>query len=405
MDVAINESFDISVLGIVVLTILGLIALRVLLRQRNHVSVLLPICVLIGVFLLIGHEHRENAHAVSEASQDDAESISESGPFSNLPIEEALRAEAAAFSPRIEETENGNMLIMPLSTQTLEGYLGEDGSSALERISNSLPTELRQAYFMVPISGTPAEGVPGLHALATAIAKMTNDTSTQVTANLASEIAEVLIEGPRADAPPASPSPDWMSRVDEDSLVVTSGFEPTEEEANTQLEQNITRALLNHAWKSVTKQEPDEQILERRRFQLTSRAVDACIQERFSDNVTLGVGDHVPMQRRSALLAFPEELEFQALQHVRQTIQNERTWTVAASGISLSLVVMLAAGLMQFSTSDRRFAKYIGVPIAALMILPGIAISASLVTDVAEDESTDIPSPMRLPDTIVDHTA
>ncbi len=404
MEVAINESFDMSVLGIVVLTILGLLALRILLRQRNQASILLPVAVLIGVFLLIGNEHRDSSRPDSQPD-DVTESVSQLGQFRNLPVEEALRAEAAAYSPRIEETANGSMLVMPLSTQTLEGYLGADGSSALEKISDSLPAELRQAYFMVPISGTPAEGVPGLHALATAIARMTNNTSTQVTANLASEIAEVIIEGPRVEAPTATPSPDWLSRVDEDPLVVTSGFEATEEEADTQLKFNITSALLNHAWQSVTKQEPDEQVLELRRFQLTSRAVDACIQERFNDNVALGVSDSPPMQRHSALLAFPEELEAQAVRHVRQTIQNERTWTVSAAGISLSLVVMLAAGLMQFAGSDRRFARYIGVPLAALMILPGIAISASLVADVAEDDNTDIPSPMRLPDTIIDHTA
>jgi hypothetical protein len=356
------------------------------------------------LFLLIGYERRESSRTVSEVADDSTESVSQLDQYQNLPIEEALRAEAAALSPRIEETANGNMLIMPLSTQTLEGYLGEDGSSALEKISNSLPAEFRKAYFMVPISGTPAEGVPGLHALATAIARMTNNTSTQVTANLASEIAEVIIEGPRAEVPGGTPSPEWMSRVDEDPLVVTSGFEATEDEADAQLERNITAALVTHAWESLSKEEPNQQLLKSRRFKLTSRAVDACIQERFNDNVALGVSDSLPMQRRSALLAFPEELEAEAVRHVRQTIQNERTWTVAAAGISLSLVVMLAAGLMQFSGSDRRIARYVGVPIVALMILPGIAISASLVSDVAEEESTDIPSPLRLADTIIDHT-
>jgi len=322
-------------------------------------------------------------------------------------------------SPQIETTADGSMVKIPLSEATFKDYLGEDGTIAWESISSAFPEPLRQAYLMVPVPVSGAESVPSLGILASAMAQMTQSASAQVTTKLAAQIFDAFlnikaqpqkvstvsdasesIESPQ----PASP-PVWMERLDDDPLVVTSGFELNADDANAALQQNVADALLTVAWNRVAGTVPDDRIRQQRKFQLTSKAVDASIQERFSDSVQLRAGDETLMQRQSALLQFPAKVEADAVQHVRQSVQNERAWTVAAAAVSVSVFVMLAAGLLQLAGSEKRLARYLGVPVVGATMLACFGFSAELVGNVVEKQNADYPSPISLDDTIIDHDA
>ncbi len=104
----------------------------------------------------------------------------------------------------------------------------------------------------------------------------------------------------------------------------------------------------------------------------------------------------------SALVDYPEEMQSQAVRHIATSWQNQRTWTVGVTVVSLGLVVMLAAGLIQLARSPGRFARYVGVPVLGLVMLPGLLMSGRLLKQVLASEESRVPSPFHLQDTLID---
>ncbi len=147
-------------LEILIVCVLGVIAFRVLfLRRNNRVSLMVPFmaALLILSVLLMGYsvvQDRPESRSVTTGKMKlDPVPMSVHGfaaeavPITSLPP----GALTGPPTVHIEETEHGNMLVMPLSTVILQNALGPEGAQALENVTNALPTELNQAYFMVGI--------------------------------------------------------------------------------------------------------------------------------------------------------------------------------------------------------------------------------------------------------------
>lgn len=401
---------------ILMLCLLGVIAFRVLFLRRNHqVSLLVPVLaglLIVGVLLMgyatVGSGSRRRDRDMARNARQthvveipgSTELLAETG--SSIPDEALTTTEST--SVRIEETEHGNMLVMPLSTAILEQHLGPDGVRALESMTSALPDELNQAYFMVPLPGAVGDAVPGLRALASAITQVAQNSPVALTAESATDVAAEA-DGPVVSEPAAQNivvRPEWIENPSDGQLVVTTEFEETRELVDLDLHKKVTETLLAEAWQSVAP-EGTRQVRDGRRLQLTEDAVNSCIRERFQDELVLELASGpATMYATSALLEYPEELQTQAEVHVEASLRNQRTWTVGAAAVSLGLVVMLAAGLLQAGRSSRRLTRYLGVPLIGLVMLPGIAISGRLVQRVVARQSADVPSPFVLHDTVLD---
>lgn len=408
-----------STFEILILSLLGVIAFRVLFLRRDHqVSLLVPVMaglLIVGVLLLgyasVGtgsrrerssRNHNEEERLVVEVPGV-AELLTETGSL----IPDPAVTPSESTSVRIEETEHGNMLVMPLSNAILEQHLGPDGVRALESMTSAFPEQLNEAYFMVPIPGAVGDAVPGLRALASAITQVAQSSSipaAPATSNAAGANDAVTAEADidSAAVPTSVIRPEWVESPREEQLVVTTEFEESLDLVEKDLHGKVTEQLLSQAWQSVS-DDSRQRFDSDRQLELTSAAVNSCIRERFRDEVELEMANGTAtMYAVSALLEIPEELHVQAVHHVEGAIRNQRTWTVGAAVVSLGLVVMLATGLLQLGRSSSRFARFVGVPLMGLMMLPGIAISGRLVQRVVASESSKIPSPFVLRDTVID---
>lgn len=384
--------YEILVLGIV-----GVIAYRMLfLRRWNQISLVVPFfaALLIAGIVL-------NVVALRSPRGRRPAARPQSVVTSSVPVTVNVDSSVAG-TVRLEETDHGKMLVMPLSQASLADYLGPEGAAALENISSALPEGLKQAYFMVPVPGAVDGAVPGLRALATAISRVTETAARAFPASggVAAENTNSLQVA--ESEPDAVVRPDWLTQPGENDIVVKTEFEPSPDLLEADLQKQVTQALLSSAWDEVAPRSA-EKLMGQRPFQMTSSAIQSCIQDRFQEEVDLNTGDGTRMFSVSALLQFPEDLKVQAKDHVQQTVQNQRTATVGAAAISFGLVVILAAGLLQLAGSSGRIARYVGVPLIALAMLPGVAISGWLVQRVAANENVDIPSPFALPDTLIDY--
>lgn len=384
--------YEILILGIV-----GVVAYRVLfLRRWNQISLVVPVfaALLIAAIVL-------NVFALRPRNKPKPPARPQSVAANPAPVNVNVDSSVAG-TVRLEETDHGKMLVMPLSQASLADYLGPEGAAALENISSAVPEGLKQAYFMVPVPGGVDDAVPGLRALATAISRVT-ETAARAFPNSGAVAAEST-NNPQTGAadPDEVVRPDWLTHPAENDIVVRTEFEPSPDLLESDLKKQVTLALLSSTWDEVAPQAA-AQLMGKRKFQMTSPAVESCVQDRFQEEVDLNTGDGTRMFYVSALLHFPEDLKEKAKDHVEQTVQNQRTATVGAAAISFGLVVILAAGLLQLAGSSGRIARYVGVPLIALAMVPGMAISGWLVQRVAANENVDIPSPFALPDTLIDY--
>ena len=376
-----------------------LVSMRMLLlRRRNRVSILLPVALVAGGLIFFEHAEQPPSAIATIEDDHDEEALEELLP--GPPRIDPVVMEPAP-NVQIQETEHGDILVMALTTDIMEQYLGPEGVSTLQNLSKVVPEQLRQAYFMVPLPGPVGESVPNLARLAGVLAQLAGRQSGLLAAEVAHEVSDGLAAEYRSNNAPA-----WFSDLNSNPLVVSSGFEPTDADAESELHRQVTRALLTHALTTVTGTDANvPSTFEDRSFEMTSTAIHASIQERFNDRVNVPVnGEPVQMQRQSALLSFPAQVEASAVRHVTESLQNERTWTLAAAAVSLSVVVILAAGLVQIADSRRRLVRFVALPALSLLMVPGLVLTSMLMTQIARDECASQPAPFELPGTIIDHT-
>lgn len=378
-----------------VLTLLCLFSLRMLLmRRRNRVSILLPVALVAAGIVLFSEESPEEQQVTVRKEE-------EQRLPSVLPDPEQAETDpSSSLSVRIENTDQGRLLVMPLPTDLLEEYLGPEAVAALQNLNSVVPDELLQAYFMVPLPAAAGESVPALAGLAAAVGRLASMHPTGITADVAAAVRDGL-----TSELPHDSAPEWFSERDRRPDVVTSGFETSREQAESRLREEIAEALLAHAWtQTVPDASSKDRRAARRKFRLTHVAADACIRERFADEVIVPAGgEKIRMHRITALLEFPDSLKQQALRHVRRFTRNERVWTLGAAAMSLSLLTMLAAAVIQVSRSPRRLVRYVGVPLLSLLLIPDAAVSTMLLRAMASGRHAPVPSPFELPDTHIDY--
>ncbi len=301
-----------------------------------------------------------------------------------------------AVSLHIEATEHRNVLVLRCSNSVLQAYLG---LAVPESLGSAVPQVLHQAGARGAVFGVVGEAVPGLHALATAIAHLSRtmaiDSDAQETASSSDSAAPIPAEAS------AEVRPTWLDHPDEKQIVVQSQFEESQDLVQSQLAREMTRRLLEDAMDTVCG-EPAVSMPELSRVSMTSNAVELSIEDRYSEEVILETADGPRrMFRTSALVQFTEAIERQAVRHVQWSVQHQRTWTIGATALGLGLVVMLAAGLLQMAGSSSRLIRWSGIPLVAVLMLLSVAVSSWLINRVVANENTQIPSPFEMPETVI----
>ena len=302
---------------------------------------------------------------------------------------------------RIEQTDHGNLLVLALSDSIPEACLGPDGTAVLERLSSTIPPELRQAYALVSIPGAVGDAVPRLHALATAIARL-SQTATVDSETPATDITSPeTTETPPAEAPFES-RPKWLTNPNEGQIVVQSQFEENDDLLQSGLAAEMTHRLLADALQLIGR-DPSASLPLLKHVSMGPGAVKMSIEEQFNDEARFETASGLKrMFRMSALVRFPEEIQRQAMTHVRRSVQNQRTWTVGATAVSLGLAVILAAGLLQLTRTSSRLIRWSGIPLITVLMLFSLAVSSRLIDHVVSNESTEVPIPFELPTTVID---
>ena len=331
--------------------------------------------------------------------------VSAEPAHSQISAESEMDTGAALLSKtsglRIEQTDHGNLLVSPLSDSIPEAYLGPDGTAVLERLSSTVPPELHEAYALIPIPGAVGDAVPKLRALATAIARLSQtaivDSETPATDIASPETTET----PPAEAPFES-RPKWLTNPNEGQIVVQSQFEENDDLLQSGLAAEMTHRLLADALQLIGR-DPSASLPLLKHVSMGPGAVKMSIEEQFNDEARFETASGLKrMFRTSALVRFPEEIQRQAMTHVRQSVQDQRTWTVGATAVSLGLAVILAAGLLQLTRTSSRLIRWSGIPLVTVLMLFSLAVSSRLIDHVVSNESTEVPIPFELPTTVID---
>ena len=375
---------------IFVVLIVGLLAVHLLfLRTQNRVSVFIPVAAGLLLFSFWGNrldDPRSSSDSISitlsaemgnESNSAEAETP-EFAPDTNADTE-------TEPTPRIEDTRFGKMLVLPLSAEALNEYLGTDGAAALDNISGVLPPELRRAYALVPIAGTVGDALPGLKALGKAVTDLANQ-------------ARRSAAEPTADTTPA-----WLESPSEDQIVLTAFDEPGLAPAVV-LQKKVTDQVLQDARTKLSRSfELPETWTLRREVVLSENAVRQCLVEHYQETIPIRAGEEsAAMQSTSALIQIPDSVRQQAVDRLRESVQHQRTWTVGAIAICLGLVVMLTAGLVQLAGSPGRVKKLVGIPVLLVILLPSLTSSMILIRDIARHESSPLPEALDLPSAVID---
>ncbi|MCH2202642.1 MAG: hypothetical protein MK102_11775 [Fuerstiella sp.] len=371
-----------GIFEILMLCIIVVAACPMFMRSRIPVSALVPTGLamfglglfVFGLYFTIPNPHESDTMSQQHTLNIDpamtglSETMSAADP-GQIPVASGGTTYDATDNPsdratlRVEQTEDGNMLVHPLSAAIVGSLLGTDTAV-------TLPTMI-------------------VHLTARAAMPMTTAGSR--------ETSDVTIAAPSAIERPA-----WLDNATDNRTVIRSEFEETQEQADAQLTAKLTRALLEEAI-TATDSESSEFPLEQNSFSMGDSAIAASILDRFSEEVPIPLGTGPKrMFRTAALVEFPADLKYQAVRHVKRSLQTRRTWTAGAAAVSLGFVMMLAAGLLQLAGSPRRVVRWCGIPLITLLILPGVAISSQLVHQMVTNRNTEIPLPFELPVTVIE---
>jgi len=402
-----------------ILILAGLFAVRmVFLRTQNKVSVVIP--VVLGLLAIVIFGGLTEEHGSGPDSEPHADSQFSTVSLTPSPSEETETRDFDHFSEfsddgnaqpalRIEETEHGNMLVLPLSASALGDFLGPDAQKALQKISSAVPPQLRQAYALVPIPGPVGDAVPGIQALASAIAHIAETTyrpdetdTPEADASTEETAADLQAEGPQPVA-----RPNWIDQPGENRLVVKTKLIEADQPIESVLEPAVAQALLESSrqivgvfWPRVMRT-----LTLNRRFGLTADAVADCVLDRHDETVVFDTREGpVAMQYSFALVEFPPAVKAQGVAFLRESLQHQRTWSIAAILVGLGLVVMLATGILQLASAPGRLTRIVGMTVLTLILLPGLALTGQLVRTVATNRSLPLPDSLhllQLPDAVI----
>ena len=288
-------------------------------------------------------------------------------------------------------TADGEMLVLPLSDQVLADLIGEEGVAAIERLNETVPPELRQAYAMIPIPG-PASGTvapvlrgtigpavlseQGMNLIQATVSNLIPD-------NLTEKSLQQLAEAADGDTANSFEAPDWVDAPGDGYIVVKSDFALESEPVNKVLRPAIEEALIGQVESLISEQfQTDDGWKQYVSLSVTDDAIADCIVKTAEQTEILPTsGGTFEMQRTYALVDLPETLRDSTVAQVRSSIQQSRMMslgvTVAIAWLA-ALFLGVGARVAQSKSTTRKVAL---LPLVGLLIVPcgvsfGLMVSA-----------------------------
>ena len=372
---------------VLILLITSLFAVRLLfLRTQNRVSVWIPVVAGLLLFAFWGERFEERAGLPDEsiATRPSENLLAEAGEPG---IESVANAGEGSSSLRIEETKYGRMLVLPLSADVLNEYLGTKGAAALNNISGVLPPDLRRAYALVPIAGTVGDALPGIKELGRAVTELASQSNGAA-------------EGTAVD------KPEWLNDPRDDQIIVKA-YDEVGRVLESVLKEQVTetvidraRASLRQTWDLPDSWQPHREV------RLSDDVVLQCVADHYLESIEISTGDTTEtMQGISALIEIPESVHQQAVAGLRESVVHQRTWTVGAVTMCLGLAVMLAAGIVQIAGNPGRIIRLVGIPLLLILLLPCVTTSAVLIRNIGLDQTAPLPTSLNLPPFVINGAA
>ena len=408
-------------LSIVFLIVAGLFAVRLIfLRTQDKASVVIPVCLCLIALMFCGGLMNEglspagsvtgsqSAPMMAGSGEDTGQFVSAmSGDLSDSAAQ-SLQGESAAApvseqALRIEETKHGNMLVLLLSASVLEDFLGPEGHEALQSLSGAVSPQLRQAYALVPLPGPVDDAVPGIHALASAIAHVAEKSRAPGTAEAEAPPAVEAAGRASTDVSAMPERPHWIDNPGEGRVVVRAEAIEAGEPIEPVVESAVAQQLLETCIGIFSSQTgrpvgtfPD------RSLTMTEDAVAACVCQQYIEPVVIDtLSGPVTMQLTFALVEFPDAIKSQGVASLRESLQHQRTWSIGVAAAGLGLIVMLVTGMLQLSAARGRWTRMTGITLLTLILLSGLAVTGQLVRSVASSGSLPLPEWWELTDAVI----
>ena len=320
-------------------------------------------------------------------------------PGSRVPLESADRSEIttglpSAPSVSVQQLENGDMLVLPLSQDFVAGLLGHEGAAAVAKLNASISPELRQAYALIPLSATaPQTAGPvirhalGIRTLLSALSRLWDAASLEN-----SLTAEATAEADSSqDLLRPSEPPEWISNPGIGQTVVQSQFVEARIPAEDALRPAIIEALKKRVTGLVSRRFTADdgwgKVVE---LSVTDHAIRNSLRKTYTrTQVINGLGKPTPMRQTYALIEFPEEFEEQILGDIETALKSNR---VVALCITLGIVWLCAVLLNlafragQHGTLLRKLAT---VPVMGLLILPCVIAFFAMTIAMASGRTFD----------------
>lgn len=282
-------------------------------------------------------------------------------------------------------TGDGEMLVLPLSNQVLADLIGEEGVAAIEKLNETVPPELRQAYAMIPITG-PATGTmapvlrgtigpammseQGMNLIQSTVSNLLPREVTEKGLQLMAEAAD----GELADG--TFEAPDWVETPGDGFIVVKSEFALEGEPVGQVLRPAIEEALIAQVESLISQRfQTDDGWKQYVSLAVSDDAIEECIVKTAEETELLPTtGGTFEMQRTYALIDLPETLKEGTVASIRSSIQQSRMMslglTVAIAWLA-ALFLGVGARVAQSRSTTRKVAM---LPVVGLMIVPcGVA--------------------------------
>ncbi|MEO1980640.1 MAG: hypothetical protein ABGZ24_09000 [Fuerstiella sp.] len=297
-------------------------------------------------------------------------------------------------SGAVQQLENGDMLVLPLSQDFLAGLLGPEGAAAVAKLNASISPELRQAYALIPLSATapqPASPVirhaGGIRTFLAALSHVWTAATPEPHLTAEANIEPAVSR----DSSRSSEPPEWIDNPGIGQTVVQSQFVEANIPAEDALRPAIIEALKHRVTGLVSRRfaadDGWEKVVE---LAVTDHAIRNSSRKTWTRTEVIdAVGSPTQMRKTYALIEFPEEFEEQILGDIETALKRNR---VTALCITLGIVWLCAVLLNlafragQHGTFLRKLAT---VPVMGLLILPCVLAFVFMTSAMASGRTFD----------------
>lgn len=351
---------------------------------------------------------QEQSALPAESSDADSDAEPAASASADNATAEVAQFDATASSDKV--------IVLQLTEGTLQTLFEGHGREWLQEIKDRLPDELHASYALIPLSATVGTTAP-----AAARPFAAADRIQSVLTTVASFIPEAQIPVLQTPVPPTTPpllgSPDageasragvlaeladdmgpvpppaWLSHPESGQLVVESRFVPDDDDGLAELHTAVDAALVDHIQGVMNRNAAAPRNWNHMvSLSLSNDALDRCVLDTWARYEILQTGDGPkPMRKTIALVAFPEDVERQALDEVQNATRRQRTGILAMSiGCLWSALVAAAVGV-RIGRRQSRLARLFVAPVCIIAALGLGGAAVAMVGVSATGHRVDTP--------------